>query len=627
MKKTAFLLTLMFFLFFVSCGEDTTDKNEGTDQSELEDSEQSDADSVEIVFTDEAFIKCIKDLTQTEEIDPQTLAQIKILRCTGMGITDISGIEAFTSLETLSLFENSIEDISKIAGLATLKEIELGVNSISDISVLSGLTAVEKLSISFNKLSNVSTLKQNTAVKWLNLDGNKISDISPLLELPELEWVTVEQNPVSNWSVADEFTAKGIEIYYSYRNYGIFKNSLSLKSGKEISELVKPVITPVLGADNKITFQYEDQVGNIRTAITTFSDVDLDQERSYKFIYGIKYPSFQDSGVEPVVTVKVVANSEEPQTEDQDPDAVFNKLDPFVMASPNQLDGGTCLFMANTGTMETLRNQKLNITDAYTQHDSDNDFSERFLINASDNVPKAEIQYHITDIVKTFDHFKGGMLNRDYPFTLGYLVEEENGSIRPAESSTEEGAYLSCYYNWLDDLPENYEELVTETPEVDRTIIFIDPDLNENSIWNLAIMNDNVVERVKYELRTRNAPVVVVYNHFLYWHAVMVVGYDDNDTSQKNCPFVTSSLKYYKEKGADGYVQKLQNYLDKENGCAEQGVFYVRDSIYEGESTPENMYKYNSEINYSEPYSERIVKHSYDWLKFLGNHAYTVHRK
>jgi len=628
MKKTTLLLLLTFLLFFGSCGEDSTNKNEDPDKNEVGDSETSDEDVTEVVFTDEAFKACIKDLTGAEEIDPKTLAEIKILRCTNMGITDISGIEAFASLETLSLFENSIEDISKLAELTNLKEVELGVNMISDLSPLSELSSVEKLSVSFNKVSDITTIKGIASIKWLNLDANKISDISPLLELANLEWITVEQNPISNWSIADDFIGKGIEIYYSYKNYDVIKNTVALKNKKELSGIFKPVIQPVVNSDNEIIFQYKDKEGNTRSAIKTFSyDIDPDSDMLPRFVYGIKYPSANDSGTEPVVTVRAVLNDEEPQTEETAPDAVYNGLDPFVMASPNQLDGGTCLFMANTGSMEALRNQKLNITDAFEQHDSENDLSERFLINASDHVTKADVQYHITDVVKTFDRFKGGMLNKDYRFTAGYLVEEENGSIRPATSSSEEGAYLSCYYNWLDDLPENYEELVTETPEVDRTIIFIDPDLNDSSIWNLAIMNDNVVDRVKYEIRTRNAPVVVVYNHFLYWHAVMVVGYDDNDTSQKHCPFVTQSLSYYKEKDATGYANKLQDYLDKEGGCAKQGVFYVRDSIYEGANEPENIYKYNDDINFTEPYSERIVKHSYDWLKFLGNHAYSVHRK
>ena len=41
----------------------------------------------------------------------------------------------------------------------------------------------------------------------------------------------------------------------------------------------------------------------------------------------------------------------------------------------------------------------------------------------------------------------------------------------------------------------------------------------------------------------------------------------------------------------------------------------------------EETYVYSTSLSYSDKYSRRIIKRSYDWVKYLANHAYTVHRR
>ena len=138
-------------------------------------------------------------------------------------------------------------------------------------------------------------------------------------------------------------------------------------------------------------------------------------------------------------------------------------------------------------------------------------------------------------------------------------------------------------------------------------------------------MNDDVVERIKWELRSKNAPVIVVYNHYLYWHADIVVGYDDS-VATTGCPMVDSSLKYYTSKNATSYVEKINKHKKAQGGCGNAGIFYVRDSIYDG-GAEEKTYTYSTSPAYSDKYSKRIIKRSYNWVKYLANHAYTVHRR
>jgi hypothetical protein len=166
--------------------------------------------------------------------------------------------------------------------------------------------------------------------------------------------------------------------------------------------------------------------------------------------------------------------------------------------------------------------------------------------------------------------------------------------------------------------------MLAPTPEVERTVIFVDPQRNDDSVWAVALMNDDHVERIKTELRTRNAPVIVVYNHYLYWHSNLVVGYDDT-VETGGCPMVEDSVAYFLENNAKAYANRIRAHQTELGGCTTRGVFHVRDSIYDGTAS-EPMYQYNPAIATRERYSQRIIELDYNWVKFLSNHAYVFHR-
>lgn len=88
-------------------------------------------------------------------------------------VTDITGLEYFTSLETLSLKFNSVSDIKPIEGISTLKVLILGENPIS--------------SIDLDKLGELTDLR---------LYGTNISDID-LTKTPKLESLYLQRTNVS----------------------------------------------------------------------------------------------------------------------------------------------------------------------------------------------------------------------------------------------------------------------------------------------------------------------------------------------------------------------------------------------------------------------------------------------
>ena len=125
----------------------------------------------------------------------------------GLGITDISTLEHFTSLRTLILSGNTISDISALAKCAELEVLDLYGNTISDISALSGLTKLRSLSLLDNNITSAAALTNLTALTELHLSYNLIADISPLANLTKLTDLDLDGNGIKNISALSGLTA------------------------------------------------------------------------------------------------------------------------------------------------------------------------------------------------------------------------------------------------------------------------------------------------------------------------------------------------------------------------------------------------------------------------------------
>jgi len=120
------------------------------------------------------------------------------LTCNNVGIAQLTGIEALTSLTSLFLGDNSIIDTSPLSKLTSLTVLFLYSNNISNVNPLSGLTNLATLSLSFNSISDVSPLSGVISLTDLNLGANSVSDVSPLLGLTNLTSLSLSSNNISN---------------------------------------------------------------------------------------------------------------------------------------------------------------------------------------------------------------------------------------------------------------------------------------------------------------------------------------------------------------------------------------------------------------------------------------------
>lgn len=99
---------------------------------------------------------------------------------TGLGITNIRGMEKFTMLRRLVLYDNNIQDLSPLEGLTSLEELEAGYNNIADLSPLSGHTALRRLDVSNNTITDLTPLAGCDGLVDLDLHNNDIDSLEPL---------------------------------------------------------------------------------------------------------------------------------------------------------------------------------------------------------------------------------------------------------------------------------------------------------------------------------------------------------------------------------------------------------------------------------------------------------------
>ena len=310
----------------------------------------------------------------------------------------------------------------------------------------------------------------------------------------------------------------------------------------------------------------------------------------------------------------------------------MNKLLPYVISSPYQDDAGSCLFMSHTAVAEWWlsklgRGQKI-------------DLSERYFMNLS----KAGIGDELvgnwqTDTILRLNATKIAFKNSDYPFMKAWYHYNDQGN-REFTAPNAPGAYYGPAANWIISL-DNLSGAPVPMPHFERTVLHADP---SGSQWAVNSTPKDIVAQMKNWFDTQQAPLIVIYNHHAYWHAVMVVGYNDNASSE-SCQFTVSFTDTMLEKAKNSREEaarasdeserkrllskarrderrglEVRDELAKNGGCRGKGVFYVRDSLYPDPSLP--LYDYDpTQVGEEEHLVAPIILREYEWVERLANHV------
>ena len=132
-------------------------------------------------------------------ISPSELSKIKEINLGERRISNITGLEKFTSLEKIDLCNNSIQNIAPLTSLANLKEINLNHNKVSSLANISNLTALEHLSLYNNKVRDFSPLLGMTSLLYLDLgynnsDKKTLTGIEAINSLTGLKYLDFSYN-------------------------------------------------------------------------------------------------------------------------------------------------------------------------------------------------------------------------------------------------------------------------------------------------------------------------------------------------------------------------------------------------------------------------------------------------
>ncbi|MDT0016569.1 LapB repeat-containing protein [Listeria swaminathanii] len=120
------------------------------------------------------------------------------------GITDFTGLEYATNLETLTLNSVNATNYTAIGQLKTLKTLWIQNSNVTSSSMpdLNGLTNLESLNLSNNKLDDSAYAKFNqlSSLTDLNLSGNKgLTSVSELQSLSNLTKLNLNNCQVSDF--------------------------------------------------------------------------------------------------------------------------------------------------------------------------------------------------------------------------------------------------------------------------------------------------------------------------------------------------------------------------------------------------------------------------------------------
>jgi C1A family cysteine protease len=198
----------------------------------------------------------------------------------------------------------------------------------------------------------------------------------------------------------------------------------------------------------------------------------------------------------------------------------------FVQKAPDQGETNACWFVASTGAMELLLNQKDHII--RPKVNGKNDLSESFLIWQSDYYdPGHKKRHFIEEVVLRFNH--------------GEAIHQK---FWPFNAYDEDGQVNMDVWN----IHPQFELLPRmKIPSIKTQLLF-----SRGKKYSTYVLESKDIQTMKEALVKHRSPLIVNYNDEGFWHVVLIVGYHD------------------KKRG--------RCYDLEPSECKGTGSFYVRDS-------------------------------------------------
>jgi Leucine-rich repeat (LRR) protein len=134
------------------------------------------------------------------------------IACVGMGITDLTGIEAFLNIKVLTLVDNQLTSLDVSKNIA-LEKLVCDSNELTGLDV-SKNTALIELWVQSNKLSALD-ISKNVALKRLYCDNNQLTNLD-VSNNTALEQIWAQNNALTNLDVSKNVALE--KLYLSNNN-------------------------------------------------------------------------------------------------------------------------------------------------------------------------------------------------------------------------------------------------------------------------------------------------------------------------------------------------------------------------------------------------------------------------
>src|SRR5690625_2503161 len=165
------------------------------------------ADDDTIDMPDDALRACVNEAIDDNR-DPEgviTEAEASALsgslECNQEGISNIAGLQHFTSLTRLNLSGNQITDLAPLADLTEITRLYVSRNDLTDLSPLANLTKITHLGIAGLDIDDLSPLENMPGLQHLELGSNipsRVNDLAPLQNLENLQVAYLYNTEVSD---------------------------------------------------------------------------------------------------------------------------------------------------------------------------------------------------------------------------------------------------------------------------------------------------------------------------------------------------------------------------------------------------------------------------------------------
>lgn len=153
-------------------------------------------------FTDTNFLAAVRDVLGKDDSDriyESDVANISDLDLRYDNISDLSGIEYFTSLTSLNCFYNNLSSLD-ISQNVALTSLNVGINDLVSLDV-SNNTALTDLYCYANELTSLD-VTNNTALRYLDCSYNNLSSID-LVNNTALAFLDCSYNSITNLAISN----------------------------------------------------------------------------------------------------------------------------------------------------------------------------------------------------------------------------------------------------------------------------------------------------------------------------------------------------------------------------------------------------------------------------------------